>query len=363
MNHLALLTSLLFQVFGWHLARAKCGAAIIEALIKVRTVNLTDLATALPGKAKVDSKYKRLQRFFKEVSLDFRLVAKLIVSWLPEGPWVLAMDRTNWMIGQWSINILYLAIVYNGVAIPILWNCLPKKGNSNTAERIALMNHFLAIFGIDKIDYLVVDREFVGGEWISYLIENKIKFRIRIKSNTRINRQQGGVMAPVKNFFRSLPVQQAMQLKGKRQVWGHQLYITGMRLATNEYLIILHSDCTPGTIVMEDYAKRWKIETLFKCLKTGGFNLEAMSLTHLERVEKLIAFLAIAFSWAYVMGEWRHSHKPIRIKNHQRPAKSIFRYGLDWLREVLLNIGEKLNACNEAVALFLTRLGHDNILI
>ena len=173
MNHLALLTSLLFQVFGWHLARAKCGAAIIVALIKVRTVNLTDLATALPGKAKVDSKYKRLQRFFKEVSLDFRLVAKLIVSWLPEGPWILAMDRTNWMIGQWSINILYLAIVYNGVAIPILWNCLPKKGNSNTTERIALMNHFLAIFGIDKIDYLVVDREFVGGEWISYLIESE----------------------------------------------------------------------------------------------------------------------------------------------------------------------------------------------
>lgn len=362
MNHLALLASLLFEVFGWHLSRAKCGAAIIVGLIKVRTVNLTDLATAIPGNAKVDSKYKRLQRFFKEVSVDFSLVAKLIVSWLPDAPLILAMDRTNWMIGNWPINILYLAVVYEGIAIPILWTCLPKKGNSNTAERIALMNRFLVIFGIDRMDYLAVDREFIGHEWIDYLIENKIKFRIRIKKNTRINRQQGA-MAPVKNFFRSLPIQCAMQLKGKRQVWGHQLYITGMRLVTGEYLIIVHSDLSPGVIVMEDYARRWKIETLFKCLKTGGFNLEDTKLIQPERIEKLIVFLAIAFSWAYVMGEWRHTHKPIRVKNHQRPAKSVFRYGLDWLRDGLLNITEKLSDCNEAMVLFLKRLGWSNLLI
>lgn len=362
MPHLIPLITLFQQLLGWNLARAKCGAAVIFGLIKVRTVNLAELATAIPGKAKVDSKYKRLQRLFKEVTVDFSVVAQVIASWLPEGLFILTMDRTNWQIGQWSINILYLAIVYQGIAIPILWSYLPKKGNSNTAERIALMTRFVAIFGVAKIDYLAADREFIGARWITYLTENNIKFRIRIKANTRINRQRGST-APVKNFFRSLPINRVMALKNQRHLWGHQLYVTGMRLVSGEYLIIIHSDPNTAVIVMEDYARRWKIETLFKCLKTGGFNFEDTHLTKPERLEKLVAFLAIAFSWAYVMGEWCHTCKPIRVKSHHRPARSIFRYGLDWLRNILLNITEKLDDYNNAVVLFLSRLGWSKILI
>ena len=119
MHHLVPLITLLQQLFGWNLARAKCGAAIIFGLITVRTVNLAELATTIPGNAKVDSKYKRLQRLFKEATLDFSLVAKLIASGLPEGLFILTMDRTNWLIGKWSINILYLAVVHQGIAIPI----------------------------------------------------------------------------------------------------------------------------------------------------------------------------------------------------------------------------------------------------
>ncbi len=84
MHHLALFVALLQDSFGWNLARAKGGAAIIVGLIKVRTVNLTALATAVPGHAKVDSKYKRLQRFFKEVPLNFSLVAQLMAGLVPQ---------------------------------------------------------------------------------------------------------------------------------------------------------------------------------------------------------------------------------------------------------------------------------------
>ena len=44
----------------------------IVALLKIRSVNLTKIAVAMPGRAKTDSKYKRLQRFFAkfEFSMD-----------------------------------------------------------------------------------------------------------------------------------------------------------------------------------------------------------------------------------------------------------------------------------------------------
>ena len=53
------------------------------------------------------------------------------------------MDRTNWQWGKKNINILMLSITYKGIAIPLFWSLLDKKGNSNTSERIALMERFI----------------------------------------------------------------------------------------------------------------------------------------------------------------------------------------------------------------------------
>jgi len=55
-----------------------------------------------------------------------------------------------------------------------------KKGNSNTKERIELIDQFLAIFGSYKIQYLTADREFIGEAWFKYLIHHRIEFRLRI---------------------------------------------------------------------------------------------------------------------------------------------------------------------------------------
>jgi hypothetical protein len=48
--------------------------------------------------------------------------------------------------------------------------------------------------------------------------------------------------------------------------------------------------------------------------------------------------LSIDRSWAIKVGEWRHEHEPLKIKKHGRLAKSIFRYGLDFLRSVVLDL-------------------------
>ena len=106
--------------FGWNLARTKCLAGLITALIKVRTVNFAQLTTALPRGALKDPKYKHIQRLFRTFPLDFSTVARFIVRQLPDGQYLLTLDRTNWKFGQTNINILCLAIVQQGVAIPVL---------------------------------------------------------------------------------------------------------------------------------------------------------------------------------------------------------------------------------------------------
>ncbi len=78
--------------------------------------------------------------------------------------------------------------------------------------------------------------------------------------------------------------------------------------------LLVTSDC-PG-LAISKYTWRWEIETLFSCLKGRGFNFEDTHMMDLDRVNKLMALLAIAFCWCHKMGEWRHEVKPTVIKTH-----------------------------------------------
>ncbi len=96
-----------------------------------------ELATGFRSQAKTDSNYKCLQRFFKDFELDYCAIANILVTLMeiPQ-PWVLSTDRTEWSFGNSRFNILMLGVVDEGVAYPLLWEMLDKKGNSNSNERM-----------------------------------------------------------------------------------------------------------------------------------------------------------------------------------------------------------------------------------
>ncbi len=88
----------------------------------------------------------------------------------------------------------------------------------------------------------------------------------------------------------------------------------------------------------EYYAKRWQIETCFKAMKTSGFNIEKTHLNQIHRVEKLLLLVMVAFIWCYRVGIYLDTKvKKIRVKAHGRKAKSLFKYGLDYICQILLN--------------------------
>jgi hypothetical protein len=43
------------------------------------------------------------------------------------GPWRIDLDRTNWKIGIWDVNILMLAVVTRRFRIPLIWTVLDKS--------------------------------------------------------------------------------------------------------------------------------------------------------------------------------------------------------------------------------------------
>jgi hypothetical protein len=329
--------------------RLKFIASFVSILFLVRTVNFTHIAKLMPGCAKISSQYRKIQRFFELYDFDLNLVAKFIHKNIPTDKFHLTLDRTNWKFGVFNINILVLGIAYDGVSFPILWIMLDKNGNSNTLERINIINKYILLFGKENIDSLLCDREFIGKNWFNYLINDaNINFRTRVKDCYLINKKNGGE-SKIKNFFRNIGPGEYKVLPGKRTLWGLSLYIVGGKNSDGN-LIVIVTDRKPETAI-QDYAIRWSIEVLFKCLKTNGFNFEDTHLKDREKVSKLLGLLAIAFCWAYIVGDYRAKKNPIKIKKHLRKEKSVFRLGVDFLGNIILYSCQKIKEFKDVVEL------------
>lgn len=331
------LLNILNGYFKWNKARAKCFAGMILALIKVRTVNLVDLSCAFQSESKKESRYKRLKRFLSKAIMDSAQIALFIVHLfgMMEEKVYLSMDRTNWRWGKKDINILMLSVVYKGIALPLFWCLLPKKGNSDTAERIALVQRFIRYFGQEKIAGILADREFIGDDWFSWLMREKISFCIRIKRNL-ITTNSRGLLIDMDALFYHLQAGETLILQDKRKLWKQEVYLSALRLADGELLIVATNHLLEDPIAL--YGKRWQIETLFGCLKSKGFRFEETHIVHLARIDRLIALLAVTFCLAHKVGEWQHDQKAIVVKKHGRLSQSYFRYGLDFLRDALFNL-------------------------
>ena len=228
-------------------------------------MNLAEIATGFRTNAKISSSYKRLQRFFRDFDLDYLVFARLILALMdiPQ-PWILSTDRTEWSFGQTRFNILMLGVVHNGVAYPLLWTMLDKKGNSNSDERMDLLDRFEQIFPNAEIAYISGDREFVGKQWLTYLlIEPVISFRLRIKKSDRISDGKKQLRASI--VFAHLKPGQTQILSGRRWVWGRLVSVSALCLDDGELLIVITPDAINSAI--SDYAQRWGIETLFGILR------------------------------------------------------------------------------------------------
>ena len=71
-----------------------------------------------------------------------------------------------------------------------MWSHMGHGGNSSTEQRIELMKRYIDEFGVESIQSLLADREFVGDDWFTYLL--KIKYLLLfVCARTCILQQDG----------------------------------------------------------------------------------------------------------------------------------------------------------------------------
>lgn len=319
---------------------------LVELLQIHKWVRLETLAVNFPLPIKFESRRKRLQRFFSSPKLNIErlwhpILKEIVETYYPKDKTLyLVIDRTRWK----GINILIVSLLYKKRAIPLYFQLLNKKGNSNVAEQITIIEKVIHLFNeYNKI--VLGDREFCGVELAKWLLtQEKTDFCLRVK----------------KNEYLKINEEMKVKLKDLNLSPGTSFYYQGVKLtktkgfgpvniigkwkknyrnkkAKEPWFIMTNLDSYQKATAA--YAQRMGIEEMFRDWKKGGYNLESTGLKG-HRLISLVLVMTLAYTEATLSGnKLQKSGKTNyigRTKEKERSTKrhSDFYLGLhgkDWL--------------------------------
>lgn len=86
------------------------------------------------------------------------------------------------------------------------------------------------------------------------------------------------------------------------------------------------------TILPKIYTKRWAIESTFRDLKSYGRTSEASRIKDMERFNRLLIGITLAYGWAVRIGHLLdQSGKRHLVDRGTKDKLSVYRMGRDWL--------------------------------
>ncbi len=129
---------------------------LVELLQGQKQVRLERLAANLPLPIKFESRRRLLQRFLICPHLTISIIWFAIINYLLHSYFtdkkelILVVERTQWR----DLNLLMVSLVWNSRAIPVNWQFLADRGNSNFSQQQALFTTVLPLFKDYKVTVL-----------------------------------------------------------------------------------------------------------------------------------------------------------------------------------------------------------------
>lgn len=198
---------------------------------------------------------------------------------------------------------LMLSVLYGGFAIPVAWVVKKgEKGHFPEEMHIDLLKMVARICPTGCRIVLLGDGEFDGQGLRQWLVDNHWLFVVRTSSDRLIDFDGEVARFDSIQTTRSicfipdaLPVANAVYWRGK----GHSKPVF---LLTNLEL---------GYEACQYYKRRFKIETLFKHLKSAGFYIHKTRLKCPLKLANLLIVVALSFILCFCMGIFIKEKQPI----------------------------------------------------
>jgi hypothetical protein len=306
------------------------------------------LADKFPLPIKFESRRKKLQRFFSLDKLNIQnlwhpILKQIIAAYYPLKKNVyLVIDRTRWA----NVNILMISVLYQKRAIPVYFELLDKKGNSNLKEQTRVLSLVMPLFK-DYHKIVLGDREFCGVDLAKWLREQeKMDFCLRLKKNEYLELngeiktlEQLGLQPGMSFFYQGVKITKTKGF-GPINLTAKWKKNSQKKKAKEPWFIMTSlGSLSESTLA---YAQRMGIEELFRDFKKGGYNLESTGLRD-ERLLVLILLITFAYVEATFQGntiqEKGVTNYIGRTKEDERSTRRHSRFyiglhGKEWLESL-----------------------------
>jgi hypothetical protein len=331
----------------WKASLVKNTLLVVALLLEEKTVSLWKLKGSvgkLLGNTQTDSRshYQRLKRWLKEGEKGKGLWVEMLraaVSLLSKESVCLILDGSSWKWGGKEYHFLTLSLLYKGVSVPIFWMELSRLGISSQIvpatklhvsdwHRRWLLRMACKLFSL-KGKVLLADREYIGNEWFNILKEKGMDFVIRLrKGNYEQQIEQGGK--------KITKLESKARAKVGRVVWqnftlqGHcyTYVLKAYRERSGKIALLRLISSLAADKALQYYMERYRIEPMFRHLKSNGFHLASLHVQKSYKVQLMMAAVVLAYCLSVVYGLKKYKHR-IAVKKHASREMSVFRWGLD----------------------------------
>jgi hypothetical protein len=343
---------------------------LIQGILESKTVNLAQCAEDLSLRHEMTEEqiYRQYIRHFqtgnvsKYLKASFLCIFNLTHSFCTGE---LVMDRTEWKIGETWHNVLVIGYICGGNLVPLIWEDLGQKGNSDEAIRIQLFQRLRAWWRVTgkPMPQLTIygDREFIGHEWFAYLVKNNINFVIRLKENQKFYIWKEGKISAKKYSIAVLSRYiKKYQLTNVELVIADEVLVPFVSVekrtqnAENPTITDVNEWYLAANIPLiheaaQGYGSRWTVENTFGHYKSKGLNLECFNLSGQHKLELMFSLLGIIYALAIHQVLSENLMQEVKRKKFENQkvyvSKSMFQVGLKTIRKNCLDVASLVHFC------------------
>jgi hypothetical protein len=304
-------------------------ALLVATALDVRSVNLMELAAAVPRAAeRLDMRYQWISRLLGNVHIDVEAVmapyAREVLARACAGSRALVV-----IIDQSKVNdahhMVMVSLRVGERALPLAWRVKKTHGAIGFREQRNALATVAALLPEGVRPTLMGDRFYGSPALIAWCRDHGWGWRLRCKQDLLVF-DNGGETTLAECFARR------EHSFARREHRLEDIELTGKRARTHVAMVHADGQAEPWIIAMSerpttgrarDYGWRWGIEAMFSDFKTRGFNLEASQIERTDRLDRLVLVLALALYWAVSTGMWDaiENRTPVEKKPRRRSAR------------------------------------------
>lgn len=303
------------EVSGNHRRRLSVLTSMICSCVHTRNCSLEGMSHTTQEKSvQLESQIKQAKRWLSSKWTDWQgfyaPYIKLLLDKLSStGEITLIIDGSE-MAGD--CVVLMVSVVWRDYAIPLVW--MAKKGEKGHFSEdvhidVLKLAHSIVPSGCRVV--LLGDGEFDGTKLCEMCGQHNWEFVLRTSTDRKIEDNghsvQIGELSP---FPGSEVVFVESALNGYNAVlWHYAEYKKPIPLLTN---------IDVGEVACAYYERRFKIELLFKQMKSAAFNVHKSKIEGRHRVENLIIVVALTFIITFCLGLFLLENAQDRFKRFTR---------------------------------------------